>query len=45
MTKGMGADLRGVLFVVLGLRYYEIIETEVYAFKQPLGIRVLDVLV
>ncbi|MCX7549029.1 hypothetical protein OS188_13820 [Xanthomarina sp. F1114] len=32
-------------FVVLGLRYYELIENEVYAFKKPLGVRVLDVLV
>ncbi|MCX7550270.1 hypothetical protein [Xanthomarina sp. F2636L] len=31
-------------FVVLGLRYYELIENEVYAFKKPLGVQILDVL-
>lgn len=31
-------------FAILGLRYYEVIEHEVYAFKKPLGVRVLDCL-
>lgn len=45
LTPDQVAVPEHVGFVVLGLRFYEIIETEVYAFKQPLGIRVLDVLV
>lgn len=45
LTPDQVAVPEHVGFVVLGLRFYEIIETEVYAFKQPLGIWVLDVLV
>ncbi|WP_417872693.1 hypothetical protein [Xanthomarina gelatinilytica] len=45
LTPDQVAVPEHVGFVVLGLRYYELIENEVYAFKQPLGIRVLDVLV
>jgi hypothetical protein len=31
-------------FAILGLRYYEVIDEEVYEFSEPLGVRVLDCL-